>query len=67
MFGSGGSGMPCIYRTLPNPPPIFFGLLAPDEPLRAPCGKWGNNNPNPGRQSIQIRRHPLTERSFLEH
>jgi hypothetical protein len=27
----------------------------------------GTNNPSPGRQSIQIRRHPLTERSFLEH
>ena len=26
----------------------------------------GTNNPSPGRQSIQIRRHPLTERSFLE-
>ena len=27
----------------------------------------GTNNPSPGSQSIQMRRHPLTKRAFLEH
>jgi hypothetical protein len=35
--------------------------------LSDPLAASETNNPSPGSQSIQMRRHPLTERSFLEH
>jgi len=35
--------------------------------LSDPLAASGTNNPSPNSQSIQMRRHPLTERSFLKH